>query len=115
MEEPSLGIAVDETRPPYTVVAVTGEIDVSTSPHLRDMILELLEHQRRRLVIDLDGIDFLDSTGLGILVGASKRLRAVGGTLTLVCSQPRILRTFKVTNLERVFNVRPSVEAATSN
>lgn len=115
MDEPSLGIAVDETRPPYTVVAVTGEIDVSTSPHLRDTILELLERQKRRLVIDLDGIDFLDSTGLGILVGASKRLRAAGGTLTLVCSQPRILRTFKVTNLERVFNVRPSVEAATSN
>lgn len=115
MTEPSMGLAVDDTRPPYTVLAVTGELDVSTSPHLRQKILELLELQRRRLVIDLDGTEFLDSTALGILVGASKRLRAAGGSLTVVCSKPRILRTFKVTNLEKVFNVRTSLEAATSN
>lgn len=115
MHEPSMGIAVDETRSPYTVVSVTGEIDVNTSPHLRDKILELLERRNRRLVIDLDGTDFLDSTALGILVGVSKRLRAAGGSLTVVCSQPRILRTFQVTNLEKVFSVRPSLEAAFAN
>jgi anti-sigma B factor antagonist len=115
MEKPDLGIAVDETRPPFTVVAVTGEIDVSTSPQLREKILELLEQQKRRLVIDLEGTAFLDSTGLGVLVGASKRLRAAGGSLTVVCSQPRILRTLKLTNLDRVFNVRTSLDAGTSN
>lgn len=110
-----MGLAVDDSRPPYTVLAVTGELDVSTSNHLRQKILELLELSRCRLVIDLDGTEFLDSTALGVLVGASKRLRAAGGTLTVVCSQPRILRTFRVTNLEKVFNVRTSLEAATPN
>ena len=114
MEEPTMGIAVDETRPPYTVLSVSGEIDVTTSPRLREKILELLEPRGRRLVIDLEATEFLDSTALGILVGASKRLRAAGGSLKVVCSQPRILRTFKVTNLEKVFSVRTSLDAATS-
>ena len=115
MDEIDLGLVVDDSRPPYTVLAVTGEVDVYTSSRLREKILELMHLQKHRLVIDLEKTEFLDSTGLGVLVGASMRLRATGGTLTVVCNQPHIRRTLEVTNLERVFNVRDSVEAATAS
>ena len=65
-------------------------------------------------MIDLEGVDFLDSTGLGVLVGALKRVRSHEGTLALVCTQERLLKIFRITGLAKVFPIYDSVEAATS-
>ena len=95
-----------------TVVTVGGDIDVYTAPELRDRLVELVEAGHYHLVVDLEGVDFLDSTGLGVLVGALKRVRAHEGSLLLVCTQERLLKIFRITGLAKVFPIYDSVETA---
>ena len=83
-----------------------------TAPSLRECLFSLSEQGRTRAVVDLDAVDFLDSTALGVLVGAHKRFAKTGGGLVLVCTTPRILRVLEVTGLSRVFAVHGSVEEA---
>jgi anti-sigma B factor antagonist len=94
------------------VVAVGGEIDVYTAPKLRDRLVELINSGHYHLVINLEGVDFLDSTGLGVLVGALKRVRSHQGSLRLVCTQERLLKIFRITGLAKVFPIYASVEEA---
>jgi anti-sigma B factor antagonist len=95
-----------------TVIAVSGEIDVYTAPRLREKIISLVEAGRYELIIDLEGVEFLDSTGLGVLVGGLKRVRQHDGGIELVCTQSRILRIFRITGLSRVFDIYNTVEEA---
>ena len=95
-----------------TVVAVGGEIDVYTAPKLRDKITELVGAGVYDLVVDMEGVEFLDSTGLGVLVGGLKKVRAHDGSLQLVCSQDRLLKIFRITGLAKVFVIHDSPEAA---
>jgi anti-sigma B factor antagonist len=97
----------------YAVVDVKGEIDVYTAPKLREKLIELVSEGSHNVVVNLEGVDFLDSTGLGVLVGALKRVKAHDGTLALVCTQDKILKIFKITGLTKVFPIHDSVEAAT--
>ena len=79
-----------------TVVTVGGEIDVYTAPKLRDKITELVAAGVYDLVIDMEAVEFLDSTGLGVLVGGLKKVRAHDGSLQLVCTQDRLLKNDKI-------------------
>ena len=94
------------------VLQVTGEVDVYTAPMLREQMRELAAKGAVHLIADLSRVDFLDSTGLGALVGGLKRLREAGGSLALVVSAPRILRIFQVTGLTSVLAAQRSVEDA---
>ena len=107
-----LGLDVDDSHSPYTVLSVKGEVDVYTAPRLREKLVELVSHGKHKIVVNLEGVDFLDSTGLGVLVGGLKRLRSHEGDLTLVCTQHRILKVFEITGLTKVFAIHESVEAA---
>src|ERR1700722_11707828 len=94
------------------VLQVTGEGDVYPAPMLREQIRELAAKGVVHLIADLSRVDFLDSTGLGALVGGLKRLREAGGSLALVISTPRILRVFQITGLTKVLAAQRSVEDA---
>jgi len=94
------------------VIQVTGEVDVYTAPMLRDQIRELSAKGAVHLIADLGRVDFLDSTGLGALVGGLKRLREAGGSLALVISTPRILRIFQITGLTKALAAQRSVADA---
>ena len=96
----------------HTVVVVGGEIDVYTAPKLRERIVDLVEGGSYNLVIDMERVEFLDSTGLGVLVGGLKRVRAHDGSLRLVCTQDRILKIFRITGLTKVFPIHDSVADA---
>jgi anti-sigma B factor antagonist len=109
------GVDVDETHAPYTVVSLEGEVDIFFAPKLREKLIDLVNQGRRHIVVDLDAVDFLDSTGLGVLVGGLKRLRSHDGEMSLVCTQPRILRVFELTRLDTVFAIHPSVSAAVAS
>jgi anti-sigma B factor antagonist len=98
-----------------TVIAVSGEIDVYTAPRLRETIVSLVDSGNYRLIVDMEGVEFLDSTGLGVLVGGLKRVRAHDGGIDLVCTQGRILRIFRITGLSRVFNIYDSVDEAVAS
>ena len=97
-----------------TVVAVGGEIDVYTAPKLREQLVDLVNDGRYHLVVDMEAVEFLDSTGLGVLVGGLKRVRAHDGSLRLVCTQERILKIFRITGLTKVFPIHASVDEAVS-
>ncbi len=97
-----------------TVVAVGGEIDVYTAPKLRDTISELVAAGRYHLVVDMQAVEFLDSTGLGVLVGGLKKVRAHDGSLELVCHQDRLLKIFRITGLAKVFVIHDDTEQALS-
>lgn len=86
-----------------------------TAPSLRESLVELVSDGAHNIVIDLDGVEFLDSTGIGVLVGGLKRVRGHGGDLALVCTQQRILKVFEITGLAAVFSIFDSVPAATSS
>ena len=103
-----------EVRGEATVVHVGGEIDVYTAPLLREHLDEHISAGRTDLVGDLGSVTFMASTGLGVLVGRLKLVRAVNGTLRLVCSSERILSVFSITGLDKVFQIFPSVDDALS-
>ncbi len=98
----------------HAVVDVKGEIDVYTAPKLREKLIELVSEGRYNVIVNLEGVDFLDSTGLGVLVGGLKRLRSNDGEMSLVSTQSRILKVFEITGLTKVFAIHDSVEAATA-
>lgn len=106
-----LGLAVAEQNG-YAVLSVKGEVDVYTAPKFRERLIDLVGQGKHRIVVDLEGVDFLDSTGLGVLVGGLKRLRSHGGDLILVCTQSRILKVFEITGLTKVFAIHDSVQQA---
>jgi anti-sigma B factor antagonist len=97
------------------IVDIAGEIDVYTSPKLREQLVALVGEGARQLVVDLEDVEFIDSTGLGVLVGVLKRIRARGGGMSLVCSHDGLLRVFKITGLEKVFPIYASVGEATGS
>ena len=96
----------------HTIVALTGDIDVNTSQRLRETLLRLVDGGSRHLVVDMTGVEFLDSTGLGVLVGIFHRLRAENGTLVIAGGSERVRSVFHVTQLTRIFPMHASVEDA---
>ncbi|MFH8738400.1 STAS domain-containing protein [Streptomyces sp. NPDC017964] len=100
----------DETS--WTVVEVHGEVDVSSVPQIREHVLTCIEAGRHRLIVDLMGVSFIDSTGLGFLVSIAKRIRAHVGDLRLVITNPDVLQIFHITGLHRALQIYDSVEAA---
>jgi len=101
--------ALDDHR---EIVAVAGEIDLFTAPELKAAIGEALESGRTRIVVDLSATTFLDSTALGVLIGAVKRLRSREGVLTIVNTDPNIAKTFEITGLDQIFTIRRTREEA---
>jgi anti-sigma B factor antagonist len=99
----------------HAVLEVGGEVDVYTAPRLRERLTELIDGGARNVVVDLGRVDFLDSTGLGVLVGAHKRLRPVGGTFSLVCAKESLLKVFRITALDQIIPLHDTVEAATGS
>lgn len=95
-----------------TIVEVEGEIDVYTAPKLRELLIDLVSQGNHRIIVDMARVDFLDSTGLGVLVGGLKRVRSHDGSLRLVCGQERILKIFRITGLTKVFQIYTTIEEA---
>jgi anti-sigma B factor antagonist len=107
-----LTLNVYSDTPGSTVVAVGGEIDVYSAPKLRERLITLVDSGSYNLIVDMEAVEFLDSTGLGVLVGGLKRVRAHDGWIDLVCTQGRILRIFRITGLSKVFSIYDSVADA---
>jgi anti-sigma B factor antagonist len=94
------------------IIDVQGEIDMYTAPRLRELLIDLVSKGSYQLVVNLDQVGFLDSTGLGVLVGGLRRVRAHDGSLDLVCTQQRILKIFRITGLTEVFGIYETVDQA---
>lgn len=86
----------------WTVLQVSGELDLHTAPALRDRISELLDGGTTKLAIDLAQVGFMDSSSLGVLVAALKRIRASGGDLALVGVNGSPLKVLALTGIDRM-------------
>jgi anti-sigma B factor antagonist len=95
-----------------TVVHVVGEIDVYTAPVLREELARLSDGGHNDLVVDLTEVPFMDSTGLGVLVGALKRVKTHHGELRLVIEQEKVLKVFRITALTQVFPIFETLDEA---
>jgi anti-sigma B factor antagonist len=110
---PAMWAAADTSalgRP--VVVAAVGEVDAYTSGELRQRLSDLVTLGQHDLVVDLTGVTFIDSTGLGVLVRTVKDVLPMGGRVQLVTANPTMLKLLRITALNRVFTVHPTVEAA---
>ena len=94
------------------VVGLTGEVDLYTAPELKSELLRLVAEGPNRIVVDLSGATFVDSTTLGVLLGAVKRLRLIGGELVIVCADLNIRRILSITLLDRAFTIYDTLDDA---
>jgi anti-sigma B factor antagonist len=108
-ERDNVTLHVEDT---HVLVVATGEVDVYTAPQLRAALLEAIASSRPGVVVDLRQVTFIDSSGLGVLVGGLKRAKTSGQWLRVVSPDSRILRLFDITGLTKVFDLCPTVEAA---
>ena len=105
-------IVTDRTDEGVSVVSVTGEIDVHSAPALHEGLEAQIGRDLRGIVVDLTGVAFLDSTGLGALVSGRTAAGERGVSLPVVCNSDRILKLFTITGLDGVFQLFDDVESA---
>jgi anti-sigma B factor antagonist len=98
----------------WTVVEAKGEVDLYTAPRLKERVAELASSGHPRLAVNLAGVEFMDSTGIGVLISGLKRCREAGGDLALVAPREPVRKVLSITGLDRVFPIHDSVEQATS-
>jgi len=96
----------------FTVVETTGDLDLVSAPLLRTSLESLFREGRIRLVLDLRGVPFVDSTGLGVLVGALRAVKPHGGDIRIACTAERVLRVFSITGVDQVLAVFDTPESA---
>jgi anti-sigma B factor antagonist len=100
---------VDDTT---HVVSVRGEIDLFTAPEFKERIHDAIEDGRDLVVVDLGATTFIDSSSLGVLIAAHRRLSMGGGRLVIACDVPAVLNTFRITGLDSVLEVVATREDA---
>ncbi|MDO5297432.1 MAG: STAS domain-containing protein [bacterium] len=94
------------------LIEVQGELDVYTSPKLKEAIAEVVDSAKTDLVIDLNNVRYIDSTGLGVLIGTLKKIRENGSQMLLVCNVSQILSVFSITGLSKILTICDTVSAA---
>ena len=94
------------------VVSVTGEVDLFTAPEFKQRVMAPIAAGVERVIVDLTDTTFIDSSSLGVLIGAHRRLKTRGGRLIVACSNDAIVKTFRITGLDGVFTLVASVEDA---
>lgn len=112
MAEINLVVETNEAGP-WTVLALEGEIDLYTAPKLKEQISTLVGRERAQIVVDLSRVNFLDSTGLGVLIGGLKRAREKGGELALAGPSDPVRKVLSITGLDKVFSLHDTVDQAT--
>ena len=105
-----LNIQQDETPDGFVICRPVGELDAFTVSQFRQALSELASSPR--LVIDMSGIPFVDSAGLGALIGGIRRTRELGGDVAVACDRPTLVRLLRTTGFDRIVSVTDTVEQA---
>ncbi len=111
MAQQKVEIEIEEAGD-YRVLRPNGDLDVYTVGSLRDAIATLIDQETSRVVVDLDGVPFMDSSGLGALMGGVRRLREAGGDLAIACTREQHLKLFTITGFGEGVSIAPTVEEA---
>ena len=105
-------VSDDQVDATTHVVTVEGEIDIFTAPEFKERISAAIDAGREVVVVDLMATTFIDSSSLGVLISAHRRLRQRGGRLIIAAAVPAVLNTFKITGLDSVLELTKDREAA---
>jgi len=96
----------------YAIVDLSGELDAYTSARFREVMIELIEDGRAKLIVSLTNVEYIDSSGLGALVGGLKRASERNGRIVIICHEPQVRKVFEITGLEKVFPLYEAEEDA---
>jgi anti-sigma B factor antagonist len=94
------------------VLHLEGELDTYNCGQLRSTLVEHVDAGRNRIIVDMSQVQYIDSTGLGSLVGGLKRVSEHGGVMRIVCANPQILKVFEITSLDKVFPIFKTLKEA---
>lgn len=94
-----------EIRSETVLITLEGALDAQTAPKLKQAFTDVISDGRQDIVLDLAGVDFMDSSGLGAVVGAYKQVRIGKGDLRIASLQPPVRKVFELTRLDRVFHI----------
>ena len=109
-----LDISTREVEDKLAVIKVRGDVDIYTAPQLRETIHKVVDAGRSDVIVDLGGVDFIDSTGLGVLIGGLRRARERGGELVIASPSERVRRILEITDLRRIFRIFKTADEAIS-
>jgi anti-sigma B factor antagonist len=101
-----------ESRDSYTEVTGTGRLNMVAAPRLREVVAGAIAAGSNRIVLNLSGTEFMDSSGLGALIGCLKAARQAGGDLRIAGVQPQVKMVLSLTSMDRVLTAYPSAEEA---
>jgi anti-sigma B factor antagonist len=101
-------------RDGWTVVRASGDLDLTTAPRLREQVVKVVTSGQPNVVLDLEEVDFVDSTGLGVIVGLLKRTRSQGGDLRLVSTRRSLQKVLELTSLHQALPLARTVDEALS-
>lgn len=93
-------------------LALDGEIDLHESPNVKAKLLPLISQKQPKIVVDLDGVSYIDSSGLALFIEAMQRVQAYGGKFALCSLRPNVRTIFDIARLDQVFRIFPDREAA---
>jgi len=109
---PQFELVEEQVDPDTRVISVSGEIHVTTAPEFSQRLNDAIAAGTTSVVIDMSGVEFIDSTGLSVLLNGLRRVTRADGRLSLVVANPTVLRLFEITRLDSTFDIQPTREAA---
>lgn len=87
------------------IIEVRGEIHVSTAPEFMHRLTAAIESGKTAIVLDMSGVEFIDSTGLSVLLNGLRLVTQMHGRMAIVCTNPTVLRLFQITSLDDTFDI----------
>jgi anti-sigma B factor antagonist len=111
-EAPKFHLTEQELGEMNLVIRVAGELHASTAPEFSERLNAAIAAGKTGLVLDLTGVEFIDSTGLSVLLNGLRRVTRVQGSMVLACANPTVLRLFEITKLDSTFEILPSCDEA---
>jgi anti-sigma B factor antagonist len=108
----NLAITVHSPEKTVRIVDLHGEIEIYTSQLLKERMNSIVQDGANTVVLNLENVEYLDSTGLGVLIGTLKKLKEAGGQLLLAAPGARVMRVLEITGLDKVFDISATVAEA---
>jgi anti-sigma B factor antagonist len=105
---PHFELSEEDSASGIHVINVSGEIHVQTAPRFSRRLSEAIDKGNTEIVLDLSAVEFIDSTGLSVLLSGLRRVTALQGRLAIVCANPTVLRLFEITSLDETFDIFPA-------
>ncbi|MBF0542812.1 MAG: STAS domain-containing protein [Candidatus Riflebacteria bacterium] len=114
-EKEKLSFELSEAQKGYTVLSLIGDLDMWTLPQAKERINELVNNKKVKIVLDLEKMNYIDSSGLGFFIGTLKKLRDAGGDLMLINLNAYIYGIFKLIQLQHIIQTYDSLEEASKH